>query len=82
MKTSRYEVGDIVMYRPAFDLDPSLGFITEVQDETLIRGYWYTINILPTSRATRNKDWIPAAILEHAGGFRVVSKKNGFIFEI
>tara|TARA_Y100000296_G_C5046944_1_gene192779 strand:- start:439 stop:678 length:240 start_codon:yes stop_codon:yes gene_type:complete len=78
----RYDIGDIVMYRPEVTLDPSLGFITEIRDETLIRVYWYIINFLPTTRATRNKEWIPASILEHAGGFRVISKKNGFILEI
>ncbi len=79
---ARYDVGDIVMYRPEITLDPSLGFITEIRDESLIRVYWYIINFLPTSRSTSNRDWIPAAILEHAGGFRVVSKKGGFILEI
>ena len=79
---ARYDVGDIVLYRPEITLDPSLGFITEIRDETLIRVYWYIINFLPVSRSTRNEDWIPAAILEHGGALRVLSKRGGFILEI
>ncbi len=52
----------------------SLGFIVDVKDEDLIKVSWYVENYLP--HAKRQKDWIPASILEHAGTLRVISKNN------
>lgn len=68
----RYCIGDLVTYAPSETLPYSLGFIVDVQDEDLIKVHWYVENIVP--QAKRRREWLPAAILEAAGSFRIVSK--------
>tara|TARA_R110000765_G_C18923142_1_gene606092 strand:+ start:200 stop:427 length:228 start_codon:yes stop_codon:yes gene_type:complete len=68
----RFCVGDLVKYEPSKTLPRSLGLIVEVQDEDLIKVYWYVENIIP--QAKRHREWLPAAILEAAGSFRILSK--------
>ena len=71
----RYSPGDLVSYQPADHLSSSLGIITQVADEDLIRVYWYVEHIIPNPRG--NYDWLPASILEHAGGLRILSSYGG-----
>ena len=71
---SVYNIGDLVSYEPAETLPASLGFIVEIKDEDLIRVHWYVEHILP--QAKRHNEWLPASILEHAGGLKVLSRNN------
>ena len=67
--------------RPSFDSKehekyppPSLGFVMDIKDGDLIKVFWYVENYLPHAR--RQKEWIPASILEHVGTLRVLSKND------
>ena len=76
MIIQRFSVGDIVSYAPTEKLPTSLGFIIDVKDEDLVRVCWYVSNMLPTPRKQHPEEWIPAAILEDSGTFKVLSKKT------
>ena len=72
---TQYGIGDLVCYKPApvlKEVPGSLGFIVDTRDEDLIKVYWYIENVLP--HAKRQREWIPAAILEHAGNLKVLSR--------
>mgnify|MGYP005831295027 CR=1 FL=1 len=68
----RFDIGDLVSYKPAKTLPSSLGFIIKVKDGDLVKVSWYISNVLPVSRT---REWIPASILEDAGTFNILSKK-------
>ncbi len=72
MIVSRFDIGDLVSYRVSSRIPQSLGVITEVKDGDLVKVHWYVENIIPHAR--RQREWIPASILEAAGSFRVLSK--------
>jgi len=74
LNAQRFNVGDIVSYTPAEKLPISLGFIIDVKDEDLVRVCWYIQNMLPTTRRRHPKEWIPAALLEDSGTFKILSK--------
>jgi len=69
---SRFDIGDLVSYRVSARIPHSLGVIIEVKDGDLVKVHWYVEHILPHAR--RQREWIPASILEAAGSFRVLSK--------
>ena len=71
---SRYSIGDLVTYCPADHYPRSLGIIVEIRDGDLVKIHWYVEHIIPNPRSTY--DWLPAAILEHAGGLSVLSKNR------
>lgn len=71
---SRYSVGDLVTYQPAEDYPCSLGVIIQIKDGDLVRIHWYVEHIIPNPRSSY--DWLPASILEHAGGLKVLSKNR------
>jgi len=71
----RYSIGDLVSYCPAEHYPRSLGIIIQIKDGDLVRIHWYVEHIIPNPRS--NYDWLPASILEHAGGLKVLSKKTG-----
>ena len=70
----RYSIGDLVSYCPAEEYPRSLGIIIQVKDGDLVRIYWYIEHIIPNPRNTY--DWLPASILEHAGGLKVLSRNR------
>jgi len=70
--TNRFDIGDLVSYRVTRKIPQSLGVITEVKDGDLVKVHWYIEHVIPHAR--RQREWIPAAVLESAGSFRVLSK--------
>jgi len=74
---SKYNIGDLVCYKPKpviKEVPASLGFIVDVKDDDLIKVHWYVENIVPNAR--RQREWLPAAILEHAGSLKILSRRK------
>ena len=71
---SRFDVGDLVCYEVSKSIPFSLGLITDVEDEDLVKVHWYIETVLPHAR--RQREWIPASILQAAGSFKVLSKAD------
>tara|TARA_Y100000034_G_scaffold129075_2_gene184855 strand:+ start:1060 stop:1311 length:252 start_codon:yes stop_codon:yes gene_type:complete len=72
----QYKIGDLVCYQPkpvtVKEVPASLGFIIDIKDEDLIKVHWYVQHVLPLAK--RQKEWIPAAILEHTGNLKILSR--------
>ena len=71
---NRFDIGDLVCYEVSETMPQSLGLITDVEDGDLVKVHWYVENIIPHAR--RQREWIPASILQSAGSFRVLSKAD------
>ena len=46
--------------------------MVDIKDEDLIKVHWYVQHVLPLAK--RQKEWIPAAILEHTGNLKILSR--------